>query len=40
MLNYRLFIEENFLIDNAKTGQLVPFKFNDVQEVYYEKLCR
>lgn len=40
MLNYRLFIEENFLIDNAKTGQLIPFKFNDVQEVYYEKLCR
>lgn len=40
MMNYRLFIEENFLIDFANTGQLVPFKFNPVQEHYYEDLCR
>lgn len=37
---YKKFIEENFLIDNAKTGQLVPFEFNPVQTKYYEDLCR
>ena len=40
MIKYRQFIEENFLIDLAKTGQLVPFKFNPVQEKYYEDLVR
>jgi hypothetical protein len=39
-MKYRLFIEENFLIDKANSGQLVPFKFNDVQERYYEDLVR
>lgn len=41
MIEYRRFIEENFLIDDPKkSGQLVPFKFNPVQEHYYEDLCR
>lgn len=41
MIRYRQFIEENFLIDAAKTGQLVPFKFNSVQEDYYNNvLCK
>lgn len=40
MINYRAFIEDNFMIDFANTGELVPFKFNPVQEVYYEALCR
>lgn len=39
-MKYKLFIEENFLIDVAGTGELVPFKFNPVQEHYYEDLCR
>lgn len=39
-MKYRTFIEENFLIDLANTGELVPFKFNPVQEHYYEDLCR
>ena len=39
-MNYRAFIEENFLIDFANTGELVPFKFNPVQEHYYQDLCR
>lgn len=40
MMNYRAFIEENFMIDFANTGELVPFKFNPVQEHYYEDLRR
>lgn len=39
-MKYRQFIEENFLIDKADTGQLVPFVFNPVQEHYYEDLNR
>lgn len=39
-MKYKLFIEENFMIDFANTGELVPFKFNPVQEIYYEELCR
>lgn len=38
MIRYRQLIEENFLIDNAKTGELVPFVFNKVQAKYYEDL--
>lgn len=38
MINYRLFIEENFMIDLAKTSQLVPFKLNEVQNHYYDDL--
>lgn len=37
-MKYRQFIEDNFLIDEPKTGQLVPFKFNPVQVMYYEEL--
>lgn len=39
-MKYRRFIEENFLIDKSNSGKLVPFIFNDVQEKYYEDLCR
>lgn len=37
-MKYRAFIEDNFLIDDAKTGELVPFKFNAVQNKYYDEL--
>lgn len=37
-MKYKEFIEEYFEIDNAKTGQLVPMKFNGVQCKYYEEL--
>lgn len=39
-MKYRKFIEENFLIDKAMTGRLVPFVFNPVQEKYYEDLIK
>ncbi len=38
-MKIKKFIEENFLIDNAETGELVPFKFNPVQNKYYDQLC-
>lgn len=38
-MKYRSFIEENFLIDEPKTGQLVPFIFNKVQIKWYGELC-
>lgn len=37
-MKYKLYIEENFLIDKANTGQLVPFIFNEVQNKYYADL--
>lgn len=37
-MKYRKFIEENFLIDEPKSGKLVPFVFNDVQKKYYQVL--
>jgi hypothetical protein len=37
-MKYRQFIEDNFLIDEPKTGKLVPFRFNQVQSKYYEEL--
>lgn len=37
-MKYRKFIEEYFLIDEPKTGKLVPFKFNTVQAKYYNQL--
>lgn len=37
-MKYRAFIEDNFLIDEPKTGKLVPFRFNPVQEKYYKIL--
>lgn len=36
-LNYKRFIEQNFLIKN-KEGELTPFIFNDTQDYYYELL--
>jgi hypothetical protein len=39
-MRYKEFIEEFFSIDNAKTGQLIPFKFNNVQKKYYEELVK
>ena len=39
-MKYRDFIETYFLIDEPKTGQLVPFKFRDVQNKYYDQLIR
>lgn len=39
-MQYKRFIEENFLIDDAKSGQLVPFKFREVQIKYYNQLIR
>jgi hypothetical protein len=38
-MRYKAFIEDYFLIDEPKTGKLVPFKFNKVQEMYYGELC-
>lgn len=32
------FIEDNFLVDDAETGALVPFRFRKVQRKYYEAL--
>lgn len=37
-MKYRSFIETYFLIDEPKTGMLVPFKFNQAQQLYYEEL--
>ena len=38
MMDARQYIEENFLIDHAETGAYVPFKFNQVQNKYYQML--
>src|SRR3990167_11186574 len=37
-MRYKDFIERYFLIDDSKSGQLVPFKFRAVQEKYYQEL--
>lgn len=37
-MKYRRYIEDNFLIDEPKSGKLVPFKFNKVQDKYYKEL--
>jgi hypothetical protein len=39
MVNYKGFIEHYFKIKN-KEGVIVPFKFNNVQNVYYETLLK
>lgn len=39
-LEYRKYIEENFLIDDPNTGKLVPFIFRPVQVKYYEQLVK
>jgi len=38
-MRYKDFIQDNFLIDRADTGELVPFIFNKVQVKYYQALC-
>lgn len=38
MIKYRDLIQKSFLIDKAKTGELVPFVFNKVQDKYYDDL--
>lgn len=38
-MKYKDFIEDYFLIDEPKTGKLVPFIFNEVQQAYYQQLC-
>lgn len=39
-MKYREFIEDYFLIDEPKSGQLVPFKFRPVQNRYYNELVK
>ncbi len=39
-INYRRFIQENFLIDEPDTGALVPFLFREVQNKYYDQLVK
>ena len=38
-MQFKRFIEDNFLIDDKDTGALVPFKFRRIQERYYKVLC-
>lgn len=38
-MKYKAFIEDNFDIDDPKTGQLLPFKFRPVQAKMYQHLC-
>lgn len=37
-IDYKRFIEDNFSLLDYKTQQPVPFKFNNVQKLYYEML--
>lgn len=39
-INYKKFIEDNFSLLDYQTQQPVPFKFNNVQEIYYEMLLK
>lgn len=39
MIDYRGFIEDNFLIKD-KTGTVVPFKFNETQNFYYDLMTK
>jgi hypothetical protein len=39
VIDYRTFIEENFLIKN-KSGEIVPFIFNETQNFYYDLMVR
>lgn len=39
MIHYREFIEDNFLIKN-KEGVIVPFKFNETQNFYYDIMTK
>ena len=37
-MRIKSFIESNFLIDDARSGEMVPFKFNAVQDKYFAQL--
>jgi len=39
-MRYKRFIEDKFLIDEPRSGKLVPFIFNKVQVKYYDELVR
>src|SRR3990167_10177368 len=39
-MRYKDFIELYFLIDDPKTGQLVPFIFRPIQNIYYDTLVK
>ena len=39
-MKYRDYIQDHFLIDEPKSGKLVPFIFRPVQNRYYEELVR
>jgi hypothetical protein len=39
-MRFKACIEKYFLIDEAKTGKLVEFKFNKVQQKYYDRLVK
>lgn len=39
-MKYRKFIEENFLIDEPKSGKLIPFIFRPIQNRYYDQLVK
>ena len=38
-MKFKDFIEDNFVIDDMETSQMVPFKLRPVQERYYQQLC-
>ena len=39
-MKYRKYIEARFMVDDPKTGQLVPFRFRPIQNKYYDQLVR
>jgi hypothetical protein len=39
-MKLKAFIQDNFLIDNPETGELVSFGFRKVQDKYYDMLCQ
>lgn len=39
-MKYRAYIQDHFLIDEPKSGKLVPFIFRPIQNKYYDELVR
>lgn len=39
-MKYRKYIQDRFMVDDPKTGQLVPFRFREIQNRYYDLLVR
>src|SRR3990167_1418144 len=39
-MNYRAYIQDHFLIDEPRSGKLVPFIFRPIQNKYYDKLVK